>query len=519
MAENVVGARQLARVSVASGAVTLWLGLLGLVTTPILIHRLGATRYGVFALITIMSAYLSNLEFGFGHATIRFLARARAAEDRREELAVVSTSLAVFLMGGVVAAAVALGAAPWISRTFFHGPRSLRPETTDAIRLGALILLVSFMSSFASAGLQAMARFQMAVLARAVFGTLASASAVAAVLVGGHLRLVLLAQLCVASALCLALLASLAIALGQWVRPRIERSTFYAMGRFGAFVVISGLAYQVLLQGPPTVLAHFASTAQVAAFAVPNLVLQQLLVVATSTSVAFMPFASGASVRGDRSHLSVVYQSNLRLTLAVIGPVAVYLAVFAHTLLSAWIGRRFAGEAAAPLQFLAMAVTMLALSAAPADVLRGLGKPRWVAVFTICAAAISVGASFVAAKSHGAGGVAFALALGTTASTLPLIALVGMRLLDLRLRDLAGALAGPLVAVAAVATLFGIVALAVPGLAAALAAGIVGVTVYSWLTYKAVLSARERAPLAATWEPLTRRLTRQATGGPPPANA
>ncbi len=77
--ERTVSAPQLASLSVGIGSVTLWLGLLGLVTTPIMIHHLGATRYGVFALISIMSAYLMNLEFGFGTATVRFLARAYAA--------------------------------------------------------------------------------------------------------------------------------------------------------------------------------------------------------------------------------------------------------------------------------------------------------------------------------------------------------------------------------------------------------------------------------------------------------
>lgn len=78
MPARVISARGLAAASVSLGAVTVWLAVLGLVTTPYLIHHLGRSLYGVFALLTIMSAYLSNLELGFSHATVRFLARARA---------------------------------------------------------------------------------------------------------------------------------------------------------------------------------------------------------------------------------------------------------------------------------------------------------------------------------------------------------------------------------------------------------------------------------------------------------
>src|SRR3954453_16374276 len=123
-----IGAHELAATSVGLGAVTVWLGLLGLITTPILIHHLGATRYGVFALITIMSAYLLNLELGFGHATVRFLARARAAGDSREAEHVLGTALAVFVAGGLVALVIALGSSSWIGNTFFHGPKALRGE-------------------------------------------------------------------------------------------------------------------------------------------------------------------------------------------------------------------------------------------------------------------------------------------------------------------------------------------------------------------------------------------------------
>ena len=320
--ERTVSAPRLASLSVGIGSVTLWLGLLGLVTTPIMIHHLGATRYGVFALISIMSAYLMNLEFGFGTATVRFLARAYAAHDREEQQRVLGTSLAVFLVGGLGAALSTFLGATWIAHTFFHGPTSLRPEATDAIRLGAVILLLSFLASFASVSLQAIARFPVVVISRGVFGTLASVTAVAAVLVGGHLRLVLGAQAIVTGALCIVLLVSLLRALGLSARPRIYKGTFRQMASYGAFILISGLAYQVLLQGPPTVLAHLAPTAAVAAFAVPSVIMQQLVGAATSTSIGFMPFTSAASVDPDRSHVSAVYRSNLRITLLFVGPIA-----------------------------------------------------------------------------------------------------------------------------------------------------------------------------------------------------
>lgn len=498
-ATRTISATQLAGVSVGIGSITLWLALLGLVTTPIMIRYLGATRYGVFALISIISAYLMNLEFGFGTATLRFLARAHATGDTKEQANVLGTSLAVFLVGGITAAALVFAGAPWIAQTFFHGPALLRPEATDAIRLGAVILLLAFLSSFASVSLQALARFRTVAITRVVFGTLASASAVAAVLVGGHLRLVLGAQAVVGAGLCVVLFVALWRAVGPEARPRIDRATFKMMAGYGAFILLSGLAYQLLLQGPPTVLAHLAPTAALAAFAVPNMILQQLVGVATSTSFGFMPFASAASVDHDRSHLAAVFRSNLRLTLLVIGPVAIYLAIFAHPLFATWISVRFAASASAPMRFLALAAVMLALSAVPADVVRGLGRPRVLVAYTTVAALIAIGTAIPLASSYRAGGAALALALALTVVTLPFIGLVAKGMLGIGFADLIMRFVRPAIALAALAAAFGLAIIASTSFLMALAAGLVGATLYPVAVFRFVLDDRERAALRRHW--------------------
>jgi O-antigen/teichoic acid export membrane protein len=212
-----------------------------------------------------------------------------------------------------------------------------------------------------------------------------------------------------------------------------------------------------------------------------------------------MPFASAASIDPDRTHLADVYRANLRLTLLVIGPVAVYFAIFAHPLLATWIDPHFAAQASSPLRFLGVAAVMLALSAAPADVARGLGSPRWVAAFTICAAVVAVGAAFALASAHGAGGVAAALALGLTVATVPFIALVAIRMLDVGLLKTARAFAGPVGALAALAALFWIAWAISASFAAAIVGGFLGAAAYALIVFKLVLADRERAALHQAW--------------------
>jgi O-antigen/teichoic acid export membrane protein len=333
------------------------------------------------------------------------------------------------------------------------------------------------------------------VATRAVSGTLASASAVGVVAAGGGLRSVLAAQTAVNVGVCSVVLLALSRAARAPLRPRVAWGTFRAMVGFGGLVVLAGLAYQTMLQGPPIVLAGHAATSQVAAFAVPNTVMQQLVLLATATSLGFFPFVSAGSAGSDRTHLADVYTANLRVTLLLMAPVAAYLAILGHPLLTTWIGLDFADDAIGPLRYLAVAAVALAVSGAPADVARGLGHPMWILVFTASAAAISMAGSFVVVTRYGATGVAGALCVALTCATTVFIFTVAHTLLGLRARKLMAALAGPVIAIGGGVALFAIGHLVWDGFAGAVATGAVGMAAYLTLAFLFVLDDRERAAL------------------------
>lgn len=487
-----IRAAQLVGATAGSAASTVWLAFLGVLTTPYILHRLGAAAYGVFALITILSAYLANLELGFGHALVRFVSRARGMADEVEVRHVLSTSLAVFLAAGATAAGVAFVGAPFVVRQFANVPPALEGEALSALRLGALILLLTLVSTFSTSALIGLGRFSIVVGLRAMAGTLAAAAAVVTVALGGGLVAVLAAQVGVSLLNCAVLAATLIVTQDRWLPPRIHRPTFVAMARFSGFVFAAGLAYQVMLLGPPTVLAGHVTTAELVTYTIPALVLQQLIVLVTSASLGFLPLASAASADADRSRLAAIFRSHLRLTLLVMGPIVAYLAVFAEPLLAAWIDPDFAAAADDPMRFLAGGALMIALSAPPADVARGLGRPGWVVWFTLAAAALEVTFALAFVTSHGATGVSIALCLGLVIATLPLVWIVGRRLLGHRARELIGALALPGLAVLAATSFYVLGAVVSSGFTGAVVTGVVATALYAAIVYRRILEEPER---------------------------
>ncbi len=486
---------RLARQVAGSAGTNIWLTLLGLFTTPYLLGGLGSAGYGVFAMVSVVSVHLSNLELGFGQATVRYLARARAAGNIEHEREIVETSFAIFLVGGLTGAVLLFAGAPYLVSSVFHIDGPLQPEALAAFRLGAFILACSFTASFFSSVLQACGRFDWLNGSRAVFGTAAAVSAVGAVAAGGGIDAVFGVQAGVA---CLSSLTRGVAVIRSWkggLLPRITPRTLREMGAYAILTFIGGLAYQWMINGVPLVLVANVAAAEIPSFSVPHMVFQKLTVLIASSSLAFLPFASAASTAADRSRLKAVFEANLRLTMLVMGPVVSYLAVFAPTLLSAWVSPEF-GLAAAPcLRLLAVAALFLALSGPPADVARGFGHPGWVLVYTSSVAVLGVSISVAVISSHGAVGAAFALTASVLVGTIPLLLVVAQRLLGLSAWGVARTLAGPSAAVVFVTVFYTAGALIGEGLTGALITGSLATAVYAAAGFLWILKPRERAAL------------------------
>jgi O-antigen/teichoic acid export membrane protein len=225
------------------------------------------------------------------------------------------------------------------------------------------------------------------------------------------------------------------------------------------------------------------------------MVFQKLTVLSTSASLAFFPFASAISTAADTSRLRAVFESHLRLTILVMGPMTGYLAVFAPTLLGAWVSPEFGLVATPCLRLLAVAALLLAISGPPADVARGFGHPGWVIAYTSSVAVLGLGISIAAIPSHGTVGAAFALTVSVLVGTIPLVLVVAQRLLGLRARDVARTLAGPSAAVVVVTALYVAGAVIGGGLIGALITGALATAAYAATGFLWVLKPREREAL------------------------
>ena len=117
--------------------------LSGLLVTPIVIHSIGKSAFGVWSFIGSVTIYLSILDFGIGPSIVRFAAEARGRRAEADLNQVASTGLALYALIGALTLPIGLALA-FVVPAAVGAPHHL---VWDA-RVATLLVVVSLAARF-----------------------------------------------------------------------------------------------------------------------------------------------------------------------------------------------------------------------------------------------------------------------------------------------------------------------------------------------------------------------------------
>lgn len=113
--------------------------------TPILVKNLGQVEYGVYSLMAAFVGYLTVLDMGLGNAIVRYVARTRANNDRKQEAKLSGMFLILFTLLGVLVTLVGMVMYYQIDLLFDN---TLASEELVLAKMIAIILVANFALSF-----------------------------------------------------------------------------------------------------------------------------------------------------------------------------------------------------------------------------------------------------------------------------------------------------------------------------------------------------------------------------------
>ena len=385
-----------------------------LVITPLLVHRLGPERYGIWALVWSFGLFAALLELGLSSATVRYVAQYRELGQEEMLIRTVSASFWILLGLGAVAFIIGVALTPLVPVAF----KVPGQETATSVlvvlvaaAIGAVIVGGAFQGCLG--GLQRYSLLSTFYIGAAIAQT--AAFALALMLGGGLVGLGV-------ALLAVTLLEQTAryIAVRRYVphltlSPRIFNRAFAKeIFRVSAWISSTHLAAAIRYRIDTIVVGFVAGVRAAGVYAVG-----QLLFVAADRFIrpaltGFFPFSAELAGRRDAERLRAAMLTGTRVALAAAGPLCVTGIVLAEPALHAWVGGGY-GRARLVVVYLLSALLLATISRAGLLMLQGSGQIRGPAVIVWGEAILNFALSIALGLVIGMTGVALATLIATAA--------------------------------------------------------------------------------------------------------
>src|SRR5437868_5978131 len=339
------------------------------VATPFLVRMLGAERYGVLALVSLLVGYFLFTDLGMGAASTRFGAEALGQKDRRKEVAVVWTSLLVASMPALLGAATLVGSGRLAVVHLLKLSPAVQGEAIAALRWAAAVFFLRTLSGILNTP-------QLAHLRLGTYTLINSGSLVAQTLlvpvavklgwgVPGAVKLMAAVNVV---ALGLHILVDLRI-LPELRKPVVDVALLRPMVLYGLGVIANAVAELLFAHFDKLTVTRYVSVKDFAYYSIAAAVAGLIVPIPMALFQALLPAFSRMQAAGDSIGLELLLQRATKAVLLFAMPLLVAVLIGTHPFLTAWAGSEFALRASRTTYILAAGQVVAIFGYAPGAIL------------------------------------------------------------------------------------------------------------------------------------------------------
>lgn len=429
----------------ANGLGSVVIALLAIALTPFFLKRLGPAEYGVWLLaltLTFGSGYLGLADLGLQQAGVRMVAAARSRDDVDEVNRVVSTMAALFLVVGVVLAAVLATTAGALS-SVFSVPTDLDTAARTVFALVGLQIALDLPGASLLAVIEGAQRYAMLRLVEVGTRVAWAIGAVVAVTRGHGVVAMSVISLIAAGA---GLVASFVVARRIDSRLRVSarrasRETLGEIVRQGSPLLALRVLSVLYRQMDRAIIGVAIGAVAVARYEVAYKIHATAAIALSIAPSAVLPAAAYLGAKADREQMRSLYLRGTRYAVALCIPVALAAVVYARALIATWVGAEYESLTGVTRLFLVYPL-LVAVHVVGVTMLVGLGRTRKVLLFSAVSVVVNLVLSVALTPAHGIVGVVVGTLVGYAVVWVPYL-LVMLREFDVKAGEWAGAVVVP----------------------------------------------------------------------------
>lgn len=358
-----------------------WLLGLSFLTTPYIFHKFGAARYGLLVLLNTIPVYFTVLDLGITPALVKYIAEFKAKKKNLKNLlgtAFLFYFLLITMWGGVMFFSTNL-----LIEKVLKIPPQLTATALISLRLIAISFILSSLGTLFNTIPRALQRFEIYNLKHLFLGTIIPLGTI----------LLLTFNKGLVEIIYLHIIANgLIVLIFYFIAKKLLPQTSFAFNfsypnfkrllSFGGFKFISSINARIVFQLNQFLIAAFLPIQFVSFYAIPVSLTQKIVSLLPNITTPIFPLVSELHSLTLKEKLIELYKRSTKLVNFLMVPLTLLLFFFAYPLLSIWISKEFANQAALILKILSIAYLLASFPAVPVTVIEGMGKPKITAFFS-----------------------------------------------------------------------------------------------------------------------------------------
>jgi O-antigen/teichoic acid export membrane protein len=355
--------------------------LVGILMTPLIIRGLGTERFGILSLAWVVIGYFSLFDLGLGRATTKFVSEFIGTRKSGTLPSLFWTSLLFNGLLGIIGGLAMAAATPYFVNHIFRIPPELLGEAKASFFILSVSVPVVVITSALRGFLEGGQRFTLVNAVKIPSSSLTFLIPALALPLGLRLppivHLLLIARF--ASALTYALLCFKAF-------PVLSRSIsingklIRFLLSFGGWITVTNVVAPLLVYLDRFFIGSRLSLDAVAFYTAPYQIITRLWILPMSLVVTLFPVFSAIG-KERQDELGDLYARSSKYLLLIMGPLILFIVLFAGNILQLWLGPEFAQKSTLVLQILAVGVLVNSLVNIPFSIIQGIGRPDITAKF------------------------------------------------------------------------------------------------------------------------------------------
>jgi O-antigen/teichoic acid export membrane protein len=369
--------------------------ILSLFVTPIALHYLGSSTYGLWILIVTVGGYVGLLDAGVSTAAAQMVASATANREDDRVGDILAAAQAFFSITALLAVAITAALLPLFGHVFNVGAEPI-DRARLAFFLGGIFLAFNFLTSVPQSALFGGGKVSRSSVLGAVMGFVVQGGQIIVVLLGGGL--VGLMGVAVVGALVTyvgtrQIAVRLELQPRRWKRP--SRPVARELLRSGSRNALISLGGTISYALDAVVVGIILPVRAVAPYDIGLSAANFVRNAATTATALLLPAYAHSSALRDEERQFRLYSRSVLASMTITVPMAVSLAVFGEPILRLWLGH--VPDHTFQVMVALNIVLLLQLPGQQAFVfLTGIGRNKLLARIALPAAIVNLGLSILA---------------------------------------------------------------------------------------------------------------------------